>query len=494
MKRLLVAASLLSFAAAVPAVPPPSSVSPEHLVEQLGSDSYVEREAAMAALERVGAAAVPALEAATRNPNPEICKRAAEVLGTLRRSSDSKDRLATKPLRLSYRNIPLGTALNDLKSRTGINLALDPANIADPLRPVTCETGELPPWEAVAAFCKAAGLKEVFAAELEAPKPEKQRRGYYAPPPPPQGAEVVPVILADGKYVPLPGNRSTAVRVLALPAAFPGNRVYLGTGDVVLNFDIAPKPGLNWRDVTGIRITRVIDDAGRLGASSTIKDPGPASGGEEFFFGGGGGMVIMRGGGGMVMGWDGETPRYPTSYPNPRVVPVPIKVATPSARSLKLLEGAVVCEIAVPGQPLVTIENISRNPGIGIEGLTGAKVTVLDAKPGEKGGPAVLKVQIDTPNPMLANRRAVNFWNGGMLLESSGVPDVAGSLLKGFDAAGQPVRMMSITSSNTSNDEFAVSSIIQFKCPDGLPTRLVLLGSKPTMVEVPFKMENVPLP
>src|SRR5206468_3848361 len=100
-------------------------------------------------------------------------------------------------------------------------------------------------------------------------------------------------------------------------------------------------PGLNWRDVAAIRVTKVVDDAGRLGASGTIKDmPFPAE-----LFGGG---AVWVGGGGMALRWDGDAPVNPTTFPNTRVVPVPIRVATPSARSLQLLEGAVVGEVAIP--------------------------------------------------------------------------------------------------------------------------------------------------
>jgi len=244
MKRLLAAVGAGVLAAAAAAMSPPVPSPVDVLIARLGSESFAEREAAASALEATGPAAIPALDAAARDPNPEVGRRAGEVLARLRRTTDSKDRLAAKKVKLAYKAVPLGTAVNDLKARTGINLTLDSANVADPLRPVTCETGELPVWEAVAAFCQAAGLKEVFAAELPVPKQEhaaRSRRTYYAPPPPPI-PETVPVTLADGKYVPLPGSRSTAVRVLALPASFPNHRVYLGTGDVLLHFDVAPVP------------------------------------------------------------------------------------------------------------------------------------------------------------------------------------------------------------------------------------------------------------
>ena len=490
MIRLLAAMGICTLSVAVLAAPPlESAVSPVRLVEQLGSESYSEREAAVAALERSGPAVVPALEAATRDPNPEVSKRAAQILTNFNRRADANGRLNAKPVRLAYKQIPLGTAVNDLKARTGINLVLDAENIADPLRLVTCESGELPPWEAVAAFCLAAGLKEVFESELPVPKQEQRsRRGYYQPPPPPPLPEAVPVKLTDGNAPTPPGSRSTAVRVIALPGRFPKNRVYLGTGEVLLHFDVAPMPGLHWRTVNGVRITKVVDDAGRPGSGSTSKDPGPAQNdfmeGAVFIGGMGGGMAFRA--------WDGDSPNNLSSYPNPRIVPVPIKLATPSARTLKLLEGTAICEISIPNQPLATIDNIAESKGKSVEGIGGVKLVVVEVKAGEKGGKSIVKVQTESPAPWLLNQR-MNPWGGLVEMTGENAATTASSI-KGFDAAGKPVRLMTLTTSQTNNDEMTMTTSMQFTCPDGLPWKLVLMGSKPVMVEVPFKMENVTLP
>ena len=489
MNRLLAVIALVMLAGSVPAVPPAvdEPVGPDRLVAQLGSDVYQEREAAMAALEKLGETARPALEDALRNPSPEVGKRAARVLVSVQRTSDAANKLNVKTHKLSYRKIPLGTAVNDLKARTGINLTLDPANIADPLRMVTCETGDLPPWEAVNAFCEAAGLREVFDLELPVPKQERSRRGLYTTPPPPPTPDSVPVKLVDGTHQSLPGSRNTAVRVLALPGNFAKHRVYLGTGDVLFHFDVAPMPGYHWQSVAGVRITKVVDDSNRLGAAGTNREPNGFF--SEMFEG-----VVFAGGGGVVMGWDGEMPNRPTAYPNPRIVPVPIKLGSLSARKLKLLEGSVVCEISVPNQPLITIDNIGTALGNGVEGLRGLKMTVLDTKPSAKGGKAVLKVQVDQPPAWLNNR--FNAWGGGGMMmgleDSISLPPT--HVVKGFDAAGKPVRMNVLTNSETNTDEFTQSTTTQYSCPDGLPVKIVLTGAKPVLVEVPFKMENVQLP
>ena len=56
---------------------------PADLLRQLGSATYAEREAAMAALEELGPAALPALRAAGRSKHPYVRHRAAASIATI---------------------------------------------------------------------------------------------------------------------------------------------------------------------------------------------------------------------------------------------------------------------------------------------------------------------------------------------------------------------------------------------------------------------------
>ena len=60
------------------------AANPAALVKRLGADEFAAREAAAKALRALGAKAVPALAAAARDPNPEVARRAADVLGLIR--------------------------------------------------------------------------------------------------------------------------------------------------------------------------------------------------------------------------------------------------------------------------------------------------------------------------------------------------------------------------------------------------------------------------
>jgi hypothetical protein len=473
MRRVLAvgACAVIVWATAGASEPPPTV---EQLVAQLGAESYADREAASKALDAIGAPAVPALEAAAASENPEVARRATRLLAGIRRRADST-LVASKTVRLEYRNVPLAVALHDLKARTGLNLALDPDRVTDPLRPVTCSTADLPAWEAVAAFCRAAGLREVFLCELPVSRPNvPPDRTYYVPPGPPPTAEAVPVVLIDGSHVELPGSRTTAVRVLVLPPTFPGHRVILGTGETTLCFDVTPTPGLHWQDAPAIRISRVIDDAGQAGESVLP----PARNELDPFH------------------TEWATPRYsqpppmPPAYPNPRVVRVPLRLATPAARSLRLLEGAVIGEVIVPAQPLVTIENPTTSVGRVLEGPSGLKVSVLEVQNTERH--VRIRVQSEYPSPWVARRKQ----NGiAPLWPEPPRQEGMTNQVKALDAAGRPVDSTSdLIDLRDDGDNIIMVQQFNFPREAGVPAKLVVVGPRSAVVEIPFRIENVPLP
>jgi hypothetical protein len=486
MRRwLLAAVGAWSISAGLVVADTPATPSLETLIGQLGADQFADREAAARALEARGEVAIPALQAAARHADPEVRQRAAAIVTRLQRTSESAKRLVPKTVALDYVDIPLGTALHRLKTQTGVNLTLDPNRVADPLRPVTVRTGELPAWEAIEAFCRAAGLRETFTAEIDLPKTDRPRRGYAQPMTPPPQVGSVPVVLVDGKADPLPGDRSTKLRVLALPGSFPANRVFLGTGEVVLSFDITPLPDLHWQEVVGVRVTRVVDDAGRPGSGAAARET--PQGGGQFDF-----PVFVNPR--IAMRWDFDgNPIPPAWHTNPRVVPVPLRIATPGARSLKHLEGVVVGEIAVQNQELLTLSDPLGRPGAVVEGPGGLKLSVLDVRKNEKDKSVVVRAQLEGPSAMALHRQArLNPW-GPFWPEPPRGPS-AGKELRALDAAGKPVGGMMNLATDISDDGETLTQVFQMTFRNGPPAKFLVVGPRMVTVEVPFKMVNVPLP
>lgn len=472
-----------------PPTTPPTEAELSRIVTRLGSERFADREAATRELAAIGPAAMPALRVAARGPHPEVRRRAAGLITRLQRMADSRDLLTPKAVRLNYRNVPLTAAIDDLKAQTGINLTLDPHKVAEPLRPITCETGALPPWEAVAAFCRAAGLQEVFLAELPVPQPDRPLRGhrtYFVPPPPPPTAEAVPIVLTDGKYEPLPGNRSTAVRVLVLPASFPGNRGVLHTHEVTLNLDITPLPGLTWQDGVEVRVSRLVDSAGRPGGGAI---PTEHVTGVVLFD-----RPVVAINGQMAIWRELGEPAGPTTYSNPRVVAVPLKVLTPGSRSLRVLEGTVVGEVLVPDQVVVEVADPAKAVGRVVRGPDGVQLTVLSVNPGTATEAATIRVKIDTPPGALPRRREAAPW---VVFRPEMPRPSTGPQVRVFAADGKAIPATAQISSAPAllaDGTYSIVADVTLSPSAGLPTRLAVIGPRLTTVEVPFKLKNVPLP
>jgi hypothetical protein len=471
--------------AAPPAAPSPAIAQ---LIDQLGSEQYADREAAAKALAKRGPAAIPALEAAVRSDNPEVRQRAAAILVRLKQAADSSTRLAPRRVTLNYQDIPLGTAINDLRIRTGLPVVLDGTRIANPLRKITCTTTELPVWEALEAFCRAAELRELYTTDLDVPKPVGRRRGEFVPPPDPK-SDAVAIVLQDGKPDRLPGSRSTAVRVTALPPRFAGHKTTLGTGEYALGLDVTPVPGLNWQGVVGVKVSRVIDSSDRPGAGTIERNPPPS-------YDPSGSVVFTRPGVAFRFDRNGN-PVLPETIPNPRVVSVPIRVATPTATSLKRFDGVVYGEIVLVNQPLVTITDLPRNGGKAFEGPDDLKVTVLEARAAPRGGQGFVRVQFEYPSPWLVNarKRGLNFAvNPGW--PEAPLPTSLSRSLQAFDASGKSFPVTTSGHIDFSDDGMVNIQTMQFtfRGESGLPAKLVVVGPRSVYVEVPFTMENVLLP
>jgi hypothetical protein len=332
-------------------------------------------------------------------------------------------------------------------------------------------------WEAVEVFCRAAGLREMFAADYETPTPPANRTYHFTPVRP--TADTVPVTLIDGEPSALPGARSRAVRVLALPPSFPGHRVTLGNGEIAFCLDVTPQPGLNWQDAPAVRVTRVVDDAGRIGAAgapATRFDP-----------------LLPNVNGPRVAQFD-RSAHPPRSYtfPNPRVVPVPLRVATPGAKSLRVLEGAVCGEVLVPGQTLAAIDNSAAAFDRPVTGPNGLRAEVLGIE--TAGDEVRVRVQLTVSSPWAARLRQNN---------AAGAPWPEPPRAVGltnrwtaFDAAGRVLTPATTDLINVRDDGETLTLAHQLTFPraTGVPAKLCVVGPRRVAVEVAFRLENVPLP
>ena len=496
--------ALAAVGLAVGAIPAGEAIRPaapaDALIDQLASPSFAAREAAAKGLLALGPAAQDVLDKnAAYHPDPEVRQRAADVAARLRKLAESASLAPATAVALDYAGVPLAHALADLRKKTGVPLTLDPDAVGNPLRPVTVKTGELPAWQAVDEFLRAAGLVEVFRDELPVANAGANipaiGGGFRvaAPRPAPARAPVPDhaVLVRDGTPVALPGDWSSGVRVVALPPAFRGNRVVRGTGQVVLNLDVTPLPGLKWGEATTVRVHRAEDETGRpVTASHRVEEPAAPHGtySEVALWGGGPGQVVFLNEGMSYVG-------QPTTRPNPRIVPVALKTDDRAVRSLRVFEGVVVGEVTVPNQPLIALSDLPKAVGRSADGPQGARVTLLDYQ-SEPGGRAVLRLRVENPNPwttMRLGRRQALMLQNDLMFAVSG-PAVQHRFT---DATGNVLRPQTRNSSTTDDgvrQTLEAELVFPARPEIGPPAHLTVTGNKQVAVEIPFKMRNVPLP
>lgn len=493
MRRILAVLTSAALAGAA------SAAEPAELVAKLGAAKFADREAAGKELLRAGAAALPALKTAVATTSDaEVRERAAALIDTIGKQSESAKLLAVKPVTLSHTNKSLAAVVANIKEQTGIPLTLVAGKVADPARPITL-TSPTPvaPWEAVALLCRAAGLREDFPAEYSPPQQSTSNyryRRYYDDGSQPQvHAGQVPIFLCDGPPDALSGTRTGGVRVLALPGRFPTNKVIRGAGRVELTLDVTPLPGLNWTDVSCVRVTKAEDESGRplfADLKPMVDSPYYGTGYGGFW--------------GQQMFWDdygnGNTIK---PQANPRLVPVSLRTDDRGVKILRKLEGVVVGEISQQNVPIITIHDIAvaskrTDPFVGpndvklsVSGFTTtAKGTHTCHIRIEAWQEHILRLmKKGAANPM----NGMVFWGGwsssdGNFLQNISIYDAAGNEL--------PKPQPRTTSMSSDGYKTTTDAEVEFaKHPKfGPPVKLILRGTKPVTAEVPFTAANVKLP
>jgi hypothetical protein len=136
------------------------------LVEQLGSDTFDEREAAYKALDAIGEPALAALRKAVAEGDAEVRKRADDLVKKIEKRTESTRVLGATKVKFVFKETPVAEAVAKIQEQTGYQIYLhDPENkLKD--RKVTLDTGETNFWDAIEQFCKKAGLAEASPQDL----------------------------------------------------------------------------------------------------------------------------------------------------------------------------------------------------------------------------------------------------------------------------------------------------------------------------------------
>src|SRR5262245_1124168 len=130
----------------------------DKLIEQMGSGTFTERQKATKELAALGVPALEALRKAAKNDDPEVRKRADELVKKIEKEAASAQLLAPKRIHLVYKDTPVNEALADFHKKSGYNIYLHDPEGKLKERTITLDTGETTFWRAYELFCAKAGL------------------------------------------------------------------------------------------------------------------------------------------------------------------------------------------------------------------------------------------------------------------------------------------------------------------------------------------------
>lgn len=405
----------------------PDQATIRKLVEQLGSDTFAEREQASKALDAIGAPALQALREATKSRDAEVRKRAADLAGKLEKRLAAARVLSARAIHLVYKDTPLKEAVEDFRKKSGYPIVLHDPDGKLAGRTVTLDTGKVPFWTALERFCAAAGLTEGeptgrpsipprgdgppvpgvrIAPARRAVPVRPARRGGEAPgavaekPVPPQPAPPVPVpaqprvqfnlvpgggvvvqpvrdepiavlpgqiTLLAGKPPRLPADTTSSIRVRAVDRTlrpFP-----VGEGEMGVLLEISPEPRLRWLHTMTVTIDRAVDDADqKLSYVEPPTDPNQAAVGR----------IIVRGGigGPMWMGGNGMPWLQPSLSGVHHYAGIRLKKGDRASKTLKELSGTIAGTVLTDPEKLLVMTDVMKAAGKAVTRKEGGRIEV----------------------------------------------------------------------------------------------------------------------
>ena len=237
-------------------------LEPRGMIGRLGSPSYAEREAASAALEKLGPSAFPALKAARNDHDPEVKNRASLIHDSIERS------LLTRPsvVHLDAHRYTVHELADKLSACQGISIGVgDSADVALPAR----SSLDIRKPEDIEVWALMDRLGMTFQWDFEATNDfgrQPVRRAAAVKMVPRPAGEIRSS--DDGPFqVVLNPPHSAAENPIPFDGQGRGRgmnyRAAMGDKSTVIPMEIQAEPRLSLHPTGTIRVTEATDDAGR---------------------------------------------------------------------------------------------------------------------------------------------------------------------------------------------------------------------------------------
>jgi hypothetical protein len=483
MRTILLLAAC--FLALVPAILPAADKAADpadrvtHLIHQLGSRSYREREQAAESLDDLGPAALAALRRARHSDDEEVSRRAEDLLERITQRLEAARLLEPRRVRLVCRDTPVAEAVADLSKQSGVAVQLLTTGITRRDRPatLTLDTGETTFWEALRQLCDRAGLAETrgnlapnteittnIVNGVQMQRIVVRSSGYT-------GVPDRTVRLVPGQPRPEPACIFGALRFRAL--GVPVGQAAAGQAGFLL--DVTPEPHLGWQGVREVRLEKAVDEHGQQ--LTQANRPSVPSG-----------VVVPR------------VAFTETVNAAPAATPVWLNRGERTSRVLREVRGTATVQVLTPDEPLLTVDDVLHATGKTYKGLDGSGMKVVEVRRDE-GGAVYLRLHMELAGPgqvawnangriILQVNRNVRAWNSRSAAEAA----AAGLYL--FDRASRPYRRGEAETTLAANgNAFALELRVKFypEKDHGDPDRLIHLGKRSVLIDVPFTLKDVPL-
>lgn len=462
--------------------------APEALMTRLASERYAEREEAARALEALGERALPALRAALQGDDPEVRRRARDLVRRIEQRREADRLRVPTRVRVSARGQPLEAVAAELGRLGGVTLKVSGEAAR---KPITWESGDLTFWEALDRLCAAAGVAE----EPPTPGGPSQdenvsttsvmmigRRGTSSPTDVmrPRDEPRLELVLKAGKAAPTPTHLGGALRVRA---AVPGT-VLPGQprlpGDLLVVLDVAAEGPVVWHRASGVRIDAALDENGRALALRPASYRPPVSSRS-----------------GIIVNGVPLDPEPDETSPAGRLVPVRLRPREGAPERLQELRGAVIGQVRTRTEELVTVDRILEATGRTVKGPRVGSVRVVEAEP-EVGGGTHLRVMVDAAPRGLNAHQAPTF-SGRIFVNGRSISPENSDLLCSsnfvlLDTKGRPHRITGAVCTGRSDGparEYELS--FEPERGAGPPAKFVYRDQRTVFLEVPFVLRDVAL-
>lgn len=463
---LLLVTSLALLGGALASGADPSPVSEtqkiEALIAQLGSASFMEREAATRALEAIGGPALEGLRKAARGTEPEARRRAEQLIARIDRRLQTEQLLKPTLVHLVCQDAPVKEAVAQLAKKSGYKIALsgDAARYRD--RRVTLDTGETTFWRALDRLCESANLYEADRIEI------RGRRLVDA---------VADVELTDGAWRDSPVHYDGAARVRAL-------NPLRGVGELILSLGVTLEPRVTLESLGNVHIEKAVDDRGQELRQNLRAEPAqPVAQ-----------PVWLVNGVGMPRAQLGSRQQQ---------LGVQLQAGAVPSKSLKELTGCIMAQVRTPPEPVMTMDSILDAAGKTTTARDGGSLSVHEVTKLDNRQ-LRLRVGLQLP-PNNGNNNAGVPVAGGQQIQiqvlggigSAGrfTPDPMGLSLE--DDKGKRFVLADVHRSvKIANNVVTHELTLLFKPGEnqGQPARLHHSASRVVHIELPFTIRNIPLP